>query len=109
MPAKKRSEPPTALSVGGLTLNVETRQVADGRNAHRLTPKQCRLLATFMQNPNRTLTRAELMRQVWDTDFTGDTRTLDVHVCWLRRKIEDEPHHPTRLRTVRGVGYRFVT
>ncbi len=96
------------LVTDGLALNLETRQLTTGRHSYRLTPKECRLLAILMRNPNRTLTRAELMCEVWDTYYLGDTRTLYVHICWLRRKIEDDPRHPTRLRTVRGVGYRFV-
>jgi DNA-binding response OmpR family regulator len=60
-----------------------------------------------MQHPGKVLTRSFLMREVWETDFTGDTRTLDVHICWLRRKLgesADEPHH---IQTIRGVGYLF--
>jgi DNA-binding response OmpR family regulator len=49
------------------------------------------------------------MQEVWDTDYMGDTRTLDVHIRWLREKIEENPSHPRRLITVRGVGYHFVT
>ena len=51
--------------------------------------------------------RKKLMKEVWDTDYLGDTRTLDVHIRWLRKKIEDDPSHPVLIRTVRGVGYRF--
>jgi DNA-binding response OmpR family regulator len=60
-----------------------------------------------MRNPGRVLTRREIMKAVWDTDYVGDTRTLSVHVRWLRLKIEDDPGNPRLLRTVRGVGYRF--
>ena len=75
--------------------------------AHDLTPRLCRLLEVFMRNPERVLSRKFLMRKVWETDYLGDTRTLEVHICWLRKKIEEDPHHPCYLRTVRGVGYRF--
>lgn len=73
----------------------------------RLTPKECALLQAFMNNGGKVLTRKFLMKKVWDTDWMEDTRTLDVHVRWLREKIEDNPSKPVYLRTVRGVGYRF--
>jgi DNA-binding response OmpR family regulator len=74
---------------------------------HRLTPKQAELLRVFMVHAGQTLTRKFLMATVWKTDYMGDTRTLDVHVRWLRERIEDDPSSPQYLRTVRGVGYRF--
>ncbi len=60
-----------------------------------------------MNNGGEVVSRRRLMKDVWDTDYLGDTRTLDVHIRWLREKIEDHPSEPTLLRTVRGVGYRF--
>ena len=78
-----------------------------GQQQHRLTPRQTALLAVFMRNPGRVLTRARLMREVWDTDFVDDTRTLEVHVHWLRKAIEKDPSHPVYLVTVRRLGYRF--
>lgn len=66
---------------------------------------EARLLATLLRYPNQVVSRATLMREVWDTDYLADTRTLDVHVSWLRRKIEENPTWPRRLVTVRGVGY----
>jgi len=60
-----------------------------------------------MRHPNQVLNYKFLMREVWETDYVGDMRTLQVHVSWLRSKIEKNPRRPTRLRTVRGVGYRF--
>ena len=67
----------------------------------------CQLLEVFMRNPGRVLDRRFLMREVWETDYTGDTRTLEVHICWLRKKIEKDPRHPRYLKTVRGVGYHL--
>jgi len=67
----------------------------------------CRLLEVFMRNPEKVLTRKFLMKEVWETDYLGDTRTLEVHICWLRKKIEEDPDRRCYLRTVRGVGYRF--
>ena len=95
------------LEVGDLTLNLGTRCVYKGRMFHRLTPRQAKLLEVFMQHTGQTLTRRFLMETVWDTDYMGDTRTLDVHVRWIRERIEEHPSAPTYLRTVRGIGYRF--
>ncbi len=86
---------------------MESRQIDTGNGAQKLTPTLCRLLEVFMRNPERVLNREFLMKKVWETDYTGDTRTLEVHICWLRKKIEDDPHCPRYVRTVRGVGYRF--
>ncbi len=60
-----------------------------------LTPKQCHLLAIFMQRPNQVISREDLMKEIWDTHYLGDTRTLDVHIRWLREKIEADPTRPT--------------
>ncbi len=97
------------LRVEGLTLDLEKNQVTKGGEVRKLTPKQCRLLEVFMNNPRKVLSRKFLMREVWETDYMGDTRTLDVHIRWLREKIEDDPSHPLYLQTVRGIGYRFGT
>jgi len=74
----------------------------------KLKPMEARLLAMLLRYPNQTVSRATLMREVWHTEFLGDTRTLDVHISWLRRKIEENPARPRRLVTVRGVGYRLI-
>ena len=95
------------LTVGELTLNVDKRCVSRGDSVRRLTPRQAQLLEVFMQNAGHTLTRKYLMETVWETDYMGDTRTLDVHVRWIRERIEEEPSSPRYLRTVRGVGYHF--
>lgn len=95
------------LQAGGISLDLEGRSVTRGKATIRLTPKECALLHAFMKNGGTVLTRKFLMKEVWDTDWTEDTRTLDVHIRWLREKIEDNPSRPVYLRTVRGVGYRF--
>jgi len=95
------------LKVGRLTLNLQTRCVSYGDVVHRLTPKQADLLQVFMEHEGQTLTRKFLMATVWNTDYMGDTRTLDVHVRWIRERIEDDPGNPQYLRTVRGIGSRF--
>jgi two-component system phosphate regulon response regulator PhoB len=74
----------------------------------RLRPKEAQLLAALLRKPNKTVSRVTLMKEVWETDFLDDTRTLDVHVRWLREKIEENPSRPRRLLTVRGLGYCLV-
>ena len=91
----------------GIVFNVKQRCVIRGDRESHLTPRQARLLEVFMHHPGEVLTRAFLMKQIWDTDYLGDTRTLDVHVHWVRRAIEDDPQAPVYLRTIRRVGYRF--
>ncbi len=95
------------LRVGGLVLNLDRRSVSRGEKKHQLTPKELKLLEVFMRNPGKVLSRKFLMKNVWETDYVGDTRTLDVHVRWIREKIEENPSAPVYLCTVRGVGYRF--
>ncbi|MGQ9518039.1 MAG: winged helix-turn-helix domain-containing protein [Anaerolineae bacterium] len=96
------------IRCAGMVLNPRTRQVAVGRGRiEGLTKMEARLLEVFMRHPNKILKRAFLMKEVWETDYIGDTRTLDVHVHWLRQKIEDDPSRPRLLRTIRGIGYRF--
>jgi DNA-binding response OmpR family regulator len=95
------------VTVGDLSLNLDKRCVYRGDVVHRLTPRQAKLLEVFMLHAGRTLTRKFLMETVWETDYMGDTRTLDVHVRWIRERIEENPSSPLYLRTVRGIGYRF--
>ncbi|MEM7802727.1 MAG: response regulator transcription factor, partial [Chloroflexota bacterium] len=72
-----------------------------------LTPKLTRLLELFMSNPNEVISRKQLMEDVWDTTYIGDTRTLDVHIRWIRQAIEETPAKPAVLTTVHSVGYIF--
>jgi len=90
-----------------LMLDVEKGHVVRSNRTYKLRPMEKRLLEVLLQNPNQVVSRAELMREVWETDYLDDTRTLEVHICLLRRKIEENPHNPRYLRTMRGVGYRF--
>jgi len=106
---KKVSETLTSreLRMGDLALDSETRILRKGSESLHLRPKEAALLAYFMNNPGRVVSRQELMKEIWETEYMGDTRTLSVHVRWLRLKIEEDPSKPRLLRTVRGVGYRF--
>jgi len=101
------SVPDREIRVGPLTLDPDTRILCKGNKSHHLRPKEAILLTLFLQNPGKVLSRPEIIKQVWETDYVGDTRTLSVHIRWLRTKIEDNADDPQFLRTVRGVGYRF--
>ena len=96
-----------SISVGGLTLNLEARTAHMLGESLDLRPKEYDLLAFLAGHPGRAYTRNELLDQVWGTDYFGDPRTVDVHIRWLREKIEREPGSPRRIITIRGTGYRF--
>jgi two-component system phosphate regulon response regulator PhoB len=72
-----------------------------------LSPKEFRLLELFMSYPRRVWSRESLLDRVWGPDFVGDSKTVDVHIRWLRQKVERDPSHPEYILTVRGFGYRF--
>ena len=95
------------IRLGPLTLDPDARTLRKGEQVNHLRPKEAALIEMFMRNHGQVLTRQEIIKQVWETDYVGDTRTLSVHVRWLREKIEDDPSKPRYLRTIRGVGYRF--
>lgn len=95
------------LKAGEITLDLQQRVVTRKGEEHHLTPRLARLLEVFMRNPGRVLTRAFLMKEIWQTDYLDDTRTLEVHIHWLRKAIEEDFRHPRYLTTVRRVGYRF--
>jgi DNA-binding response OmpR family regulator len=95
------------LEMGPIKLNQVQSKVRCLNKEARLTPKMSQLLEVFLQNPGRLMTRKRLIRLVWHTDYTGDTRTLDVHMSWLRHAIEPDPKKPLFLKTIRGMGYRL--
>ena len=101
---------PCHLQVGPLRLHLRQRTVEAPHHPdpQPLSPKLFALLRFLMLHAGRVVTRQELMRAVWQTDFMGDTRTLDVHIRWLRERIEPEPRAPAHLQTVRGTGYRLL-
>jgi two-component system response regulator RegX3 len=96
------------LSGGPIRMDVARHEVAVGGDSVALPPKEFELLETFLRRKGRLLTRDFLIEEVWGPDYFGDTRTLDVHVKRLRRKLESDPHRPHHLQTVRGLGYKFV-
>ena len=95
------------LAAGNLQVDLRRREASRQGRVLTLKPKEYELLLFLLRNRGRAFTREQLLDQIWGYDFAGDTRTVDVHVRWLRQKIEDEPAKPTRLITIRGVGYRF--
>jgi DNA-binding response OmpR family regulator len=99
----------STLQLDGVSLDAENDQVTGPGGTYHLTPMECRLLEVLMLHPGQVVSRASLMKYVWQTSYVDDTRTLEVHICTLRKKIESDPGDPKYLRTVRGVGYVFVT
>jgi DNA-binding response OmpR family regulator len=95
------------VQAGDVSLDLHNRKVITPRGEHHMTPKQCALLQILMERRNEVVSRREIMQRIWQTDFLGDTRTLDVHIRWLRERIEFDPSNPEYLVTVRGKGYRF--
>ena len=84
----------------------ECRVTRDGKDLS-LAPKEYKILELLMRNPRRVWSRDQLLGEIWGIDFVGDTKTVDVHIRWLREKIETTPSSPDHIRTVRGFGYRF--
>ena len=95
------------LRSGSLEVDVEAHQAMLNGEELRLKPREFDLLALFMRNPGRAFTRDQVLEHLWGHDYIGDIRTVDVHVRWLREKIEADPSTPARIITIRGVGYRF--
>lgn len=93
---------------GSLTINFATRELHKAGELLSLRYKEFELLTLLLRHQGQVVDRATIFDEVWGTDWLGDTRTLDVHIRWLREKIEDDPSQPRIIQTVRGVGYRFV-
>jgi DNA-binding response OmpR family regulator len=96
------------VKVGGLQLDVSRYSAAIDGAPLRLTTSEFRLVQLLASEPGRVFTRDELIRHLWQSDFVGDRRAIDVHISNLRRKLESDPRRPRRLLTVRGVGYKLV-
>jgi DNA-binding response OmpR family regulator len=93
------------VTIGGLRLDPARREVSVEGRIVQLTPREFDLLEYLMRKSPAVVTRRELIAAVWDAHWSGPTKTLDVHIAQIRRKIEQEPHHPRYLHTERGVGY----
>ena len=99
--------PGRELVADPLRIDLAGRRVFSRGQELELQPKQFDLLVHLVRNRGTVLTRDQLLQNVWGYDYVGDTRTVDVHVRWLREKIEEDPANPQLIQTVRGVGYRF--
>ena len=95
------------LTSGDLRIDLAGRRAFRGTQELRLSHKEFDLLAELMRNQGAVLSRDLILTKVWGYEYFGDKRTVDVHIRWLREKIEDNPSNPQRIVTVRGVGYRF--
>jgi two-component system, OmpR family, response regulator RegX3 len=96
------------LNGGPVSLDVARHEVLVRGQSVGFPPKEFELLEAFLRRPGRLLTRDFLIEEVWGAGYFGDTKTLDVHVKRLRKKVEQDPHQPKHLLTVRGLGYKFV-
>ncbi|MBL8099315.1 MAG: response regulator transcription factor [Anaerolineales bacterium] len=95
------------LHVGPIRLDLEKRRVRCMGKSTKLTPRLVTLLQLLMDKHGEVVEREPLFKKAWETNYTGDTRTLDVHISWLRQAIELDPDNPKLLKTIRGVGYRL--
>ncbi|MDD9206901.1 response regulator transcription factor [Georgenia sp. 10Sc9-8] len=99
---------PGVLRAGRVQLDVDRHELLVDGEPVPIPLREFELLELFLRNPDRVLTRAQLIDRIWGSDYVGDTKTLDVHVKRIRAKIEDDPAAPTMLQTVRGLGYKLV-
>jgi len=107
IPADPRKE--EVVRYGDITYYRSKRSLERmGMGERPLTPKVAQLIEIFLRHPNEVISRRQLMHDIWETDYIGDTRTLDVHIRWVRELIEVNPSKPTLLLTVRGKGYILV-
>jgi DNA-binding response OmpR family regulator len=97
----------TVLTAGDLVVDVAGRKATLHGQELALTNKEFDLLVELMRNKGMVMSRDLLLERVWGYDFYGDSRTVDVHIRWIREKVEPDPAHPRRIVTVRGIGYRF--
>ena len=95
------------IQAGGIELDLAARRVYRNGKELQLSQKEFDLLAELMRNEGAVLSRDLILSRVWGYDYYGDSRTVDVHIRWLRQKIEEDPSDPRHIVTVRGVGYRF--
>jgi len=101
------SPPPSSLQADDLKIDLVSHNAWRGEDRLELTRREFNLLVLFVDSKGRAFSRDEILAQLWGEDWIGDIRTVDVHVRWLREKIEDDPGRPKRLTTIRGYGYRF--
>ncbi|HEX5988956.1 MAG TPA: response regulator transcription factor [Solirubrobacterales bacterium] len=107
-PRENGSRPEEPMRIGEVELDPAARIARFRGEQVELSRKEFDLLAALMRDAGKVVTREDLMAGVWDTNWFGSTKTLDVHIGWLRRKLDDDPADPTYIETVRGVGFRFA-
>ena len=105
--ARGEDEVDKPIRMGDLELDLEGHTVRLGGSPVSLKPREFDLLALLVTNKGRVLTRNQILDRLWGQDYVGDSRTVDVHIRWLRKKLEANPNSPKRIATIRGVGYRF--
>ncbi len=107
MAEAKLPENAAIIKIGDITIDLNRHRVISKGQTLELTAKEYDLLVFLAQNESYVFSREQLLEKVWGYDFAGDTRTVDVHIRWLRQKIEDDPANPMHLLTVRGTGYKI--
>ena len=95
------------LKSGNMEVNIDRHEASIDGNKLELSPKEFELLAYLIKHKGKVYSREFLLKEIWGYDYYGDSRTIDVHMRWLRKKIEVDPDHPRRLITLRGIGYKF--
>src|SRR5512133_463183 len=104
----QRSGRAEVLQIGSLRVDSTSRRVFKPDKEIQLSAREFELLSVLMSHAGRAVSRDELISKIWGSDWSGDPRTLEVHIRWLRLKIEDDPTNPRFVQTVRGYGYRFI-
>jgi two-component system OmpR family response regulator len=107
MRSGERPEGKCNLSFGDITLDIARHAILKAGRPLELTPKEFDLLSYLAQNPGLVFSREQLLEKVWGYDYDGGTRTVDVHIRWLREKVEPDPENPRHLVTIRGTGYKL--
>ncbi|MDR3572807.1 MAG: response regulator transcription factor [Anaerolineaceae bacterium] len=97
------------IQIGGLTIDPVARRVLKNHQEIQVSAREFEILKLMMAKPGQACSRQELLAQIWGEEWLGDARTLEVHIRWLRLKVEDDPTNPKYIQTVRGYGYRFIS
>ena len=103
----EKEETPALLKSGNLELDISRHEISLGGRKLELSPKEFELLVFLIKNKGKVYSRQFLLKEIWGYEYYGDSRTIDVHIRWLRKKIEVDPDHPERIITLRGFGYKF--
>jgi two-component system OmpR family response regulator len=98
---------PNRIRFGEIIIDLLSHRIWLKDKEINLSPREFSMLRLFMENPKRIYSRDDLIEKVWGLDFEGDTKTVDVHICWLRQKLEQDSNHPKIIQTVRGFGYKL--